>query len=262
MKAAETVAFLNDLADLATKETLPRFRFLDSVDNKLNEGFDPVTEADREAERVIRNAISERFPDHGIIGEEFGKTRPDAEYCWVIDPVDGTKAFIAGIPLWGTLVALCRKMIPVAGIMSQPFTDERFIGTADSALYFRKNEKLLIKTSTVKTLSDSILMTTSPDMFQGSESDAFGRLRDSCKLTRYGADCYAYCLLAFGQIEIVVETGLNFYDIAAIIPIIEGAGGVITDWEGNPYPAGGRVVAAANPEIHRLALEKLQQSKH
>ena len=260
MQLEETTDFLNHLADMAAQETLPRFRQLDSIDNKLTSGFDPVTEADREAERVIREEIIKQFPNHGVIGEEHGEFQPDAEYCWVIDPVDGTKAFIAGIPVWGTLIALCKDGLPIAGIMSQPFTDERFVGTGDITKYFHKNNEMKISTSENSNLSDAIIMTTTPDMFKGEEGTAFQALSGKCKLARYGADCYAYCVLAAGQIDLVVEAGLNFYDIAAIVPIIEGAGGVVSDWSGNPNPKGGKILATANPEMHDKALEILAKN--
>ncbi|MEM9332611.1 MAG: histidinol-phosphatase [Pseudomonadota bacterium] len=257
MKPGEIEGFLNHLAKLAANETLPRFRQLGSIDNKLTTGFDPVTEADRAAERIIREEIAKQFPEHGVIGEEYGELQPEAEFCWVIDPVDGTKAFVAGIPMWGTLIALCKEGAPIAGIMSQPFTEERFIAAGNITQYHHKNTVKQISTSENTDLSNAILMTTTPDMFNEKERPAFKDLSERCKLVRYGADCYAYCVLAAGHIDIVVESGLNFYDIAAIIPIIEGAGGVITDWSGNPNPQGGKVIAAANPQLHQTALDIL-----
>ncbi|MEM9279430.1 MAG: histidinol-phosphatase [Pseudomonadota bacterium] len=260
MQPSQVAQFLNHLADLAANETLPRFRQLDAIDNKLENGFDPVTEADREAERVIRDAIVKKFPDHGVIGEEHGEYQSEAENCWVIDPVDGTKAFVAGIPMWGTLIALCNGMKPLAGIMSQPFTEERFLGVDGTTVYTHKGKTRQVSTTVTSELSNSILMTTTPDMFAGSDSTVFRKLADRCRLVRYGADCYAYCILASGQIDLVVEAGLNFYDIAAIIPIIEGAGGVVTDWNGNPNPQGGKILAAANSVLHEKALELLNSS--
>ncbi|MEM7214445.1 MAG: histidinol-phosphatase [Pseudomonadota bacterium] len=258
MNDEELVPFLNHLADRAAEETLPRFRQLKHVDNKLEVGFDPVTQADREAERVIRETITQKFPDHGLIGEEFGSYKLDAEHSWVIDPVDGTRAFISGIPVWGTLIALCRNMVPVAGIMSQPFTGERYIATGKHAKLFHQSEEKKLATSDTDSLESAILMATTPEMFDPDETVAFEKIAGQCKLVRYGADCYAYCLLAAGHIDLVVESGLNFYDIAALIPIVEGSGGRVTDWSGNSHPRGGRILASANPSIHAAALEVLQ----
>ncbi len=257
MQSEEVSEFLLHVADLASDETLPHFRQLDTVDNKLSSGFDPVTVADKGADAAIRSAIQHSWPDHGIIGEEFGNHQPDAEYCWVIDPIDGTRAFISGLPLWGTLVALCHNMKPIAGLMAQPFTGERFLGVEGNTSLTRLGTAQELETSSVPELSSATFMTTSPELFVGAELSVFNELRDACKMTRYGADCYAYCMVAAGHIELVVESGLNFFDIAALIPIVEGAGGIVTDWSGQPYPRGGQVIAAANPEIHAQALEFL-----
>ncbi|MGI9352936.1 MAG: histidinol-phosphatase [Rhizobiaceae bacterium] len=260
MQEEELEGFLHHLADVAARETLPRFRKIENVDNKLSSGFDPVTEADQEAERAIRKAIIDKWPDHGVIGEEFGDHQADAEYCWVVDPVDGTRAFVVGMPLWGTLIALCRNMIPIAGIMSQSFTDEKFVGLGGKSMFFHKDERSEISTSGTKNLSDAIVMTTAPEIFDDNEFRAFKKVADRCKLVRYGGDCYAYCMLAAGHIELVIEAGLNFYDMAALVPIIEGSGGVITDWAGSQNPQGGNIIAAANPKIHSTALEILKQT--
>jgi len=258
MQPEETVEFLHHLADLAALETLPHFRSLDAIDNKLAKGFDPVTIADKNAEKSIRNAIVSRWPEHGIIGEEYDNIHTDAEYCWVIDPIDGTRAFISGLPLWGTLIALCREMKPVAGIMSQPFTGERFVSIESETRFTHNGSTRSVATSAVSSLDAATFMTTSPDLFKGAEYEAFSELLHQCKMTRYGADCYAYSMVAAGQVELVVESGLNFFDIAALIPIVEGAGGIVTDWSGNPHPQGGQVIAAANTSVHREALTILK----
>ncbi len=254
MRPEEFRAFADHLCKCASAETLPRFRSRPEVTNKRNGGFDPVTAADRDAETAIRNAILAAYPEHGIIGEEHGTHNKDAEYQWIIDPVDGTRAFIAGIPVWGTLIGLYKDGYPLAGIMDQPFTGERFICDGEQSVYVRNDKVERLKTSAIDSTHLATMMTTSPKMFTGAEGIAFEQLENTFQLSRYGADCYAFAMLASGQIELVVETGLQLYDIAALIPIVEKSGGIFTDWEGNPNPDGGRIIAAANPEIHKAAL--------
>jgi len=256
--ADELAALFNDLCDAAARETLPRFRTIKSVSNKLDKGFDPVTEADQAAERAIRAVIHERHPDHGIVGEEYGIERPEATLQWVIDPIDGTRAFISGVPLWGTLIGLYNDGIPIAGAMDQPFTGERFMAlNGKSNLSIRQGIATRLKTSDVTKLGDATLMTTTPHILKSDADNGYWKLEERVKLFRYGADCYAYCLVAAGQIELVAESGLNAYDIAALIPIIEGAGGLVTNWQGGSAAQGGQVLAAANAEIHAAALEAL-----
>lgn len=253
----ELADFLNELCDLAQVETLSRFRKPIDIVNKLDAGFDPVTQADKAAETAIRNRIQERFSDDGILGEEFGSTNPDAQYLWIIDPIDGTKAFISGLPTWGTLIGLYKDGVPFAGIMHQPFTGERYLCDGESAVLNHKNEIFKLSTSKTKTVSDAILMTTSPALFSGDEYKIYKRVEAECKLPRYGADCYAYCLLASGHIDLVIESGLNAYDIAALIPIVERAGGLFTNWQGGSPAKGGQVLVAANAELHEEAMELL-----
>lgn len=257
MKETEIHSFLLHLADLAEKETLPRFRQPCSVDNKLEYGFDPVTAADREAERAIKTAIMEHWPNHGVIGEEHGSHQAEAEFTWVIDPIDGTKAFVSGLPVWGTLIALCKNSFPIAGIMAQPYTGEQFLSVGNHTILRHGGNETSISTSGQTKLSEAILMTTAPELFNASEKLSFDSLAKDCKLVRYGTDCYAYCMLAAGHIHLVAESGLNFYDIAALVPIIEGAGGIVTDWRGNKMIDGGEVLAAANAEVHAAALKRL-----
>ncbi len=259
MNTSEIEAFLHQLCDLAAVETLPRFRSRLDINNKEAEGFDPVTEADREAERAIRNAILARYPDHGILGEEFGTENPDAEFCWVIDPIDGTRSFISGLPLWGTLIGLYKNGRPIAGAMDQPFTGERFYSNGKSSYLQRGETSAILKSSEAKNLSSAIMLTTTPAMFTGAEIDAYHSLESTCKLARYGTDCYGYCLLAMGQVELVVEAGLNAYDIGALIPIIENAGGIVTTWKGDSAAKGGRILAAANADLHATALAVLSK---
>ena len=254
----EIESFLVHLCDLAAAETLPRFRSANRISNKLDEGFDPVTEADRGAERAIRKCIEERFPDHAIIGEEYGlKANEGSRYKWIIDPVDGTRAFISGLPLWGTLIALYRDNSPLAGVMSQPFTGETFLSNSQESFLQRREKQSKLATSEIHDLASATLMTTSPYLFDASKFEAYHRVEEKCRMARYGADCYAYCLLASGNIDIVIESGLQVYDIAALIPIIREAGGIISDWEGNPEPWGGNVIASANPRLHNEALRML-----
>ena len=254
MNPIEITQFMHALCDLAMKETLPRFRSKIDVANKEDEGFDPVTEADKNAERIIRENIIERYPDHGILGEELGTVNEGAEYCWIIDPIDGTRSFISGIPVWGTLIGLYKNNVPLAGIMHQPFTDERYYTNGENSFLRHGGSETMLATRNNNEISDSIILTTTPYLFTKSEMGAYLRLESSCKLPRYGTDCYAYCLLAAGQVDLVVESSLHIYDIAALIPIIQNAGGIITDWQGNNAYHGGQVIAAANENLHQQAL--------
>ena len=248
---------MKELAEVAARETLPHFRSLNTVENKSDEGYDPVTIADRNAELAIREAIINRFPEHGIKGEEFGPHNPHADICWVIDPIDGTRAFIAGLPVWGSLIGLCKSGKPVAGLMSQPFTGEIFFTDGTTSYFEHKAQKRSLRTSGEKNLENAILMSTAPELFGGKELGTFNQLTKSVQMTRYGADCYAYCMLAAGHVDLVVESGLNLYDVAALIPIIENAGGTVTDWNGNPFSDTGNIVAAATAELHNKALRIL-----
>ena len=250
--------FFHVLCDAASEQTLPLFRSGLGVSNKLIEDFDPVTEADRQAEVAIRTLIEDRFPDHGIVGEEFGRVRENAAHQWIIDPIDGTRAFISGLPVWGTLIGLYQDGIPVAGVMDQPFTRERYISVGgNSRLIMAGRDTTKLQSSSVGDISQATLMTTSPHLLTGAKEKSYFEVEKAVKLFRYGCDCYAYCLLAAGQIELVIETGLNIYDIAALIPIIEGAGGVVTNWEGGDASQGGAILAAANRDLHKQALELL-----
>lgn len=250
--------FLHRLCDAAAEQTLPLFRSGLGVSNKLDEDFDPVTEADRQAEIAIRSLIEERFPDHGIVGEEFGRVRNESRYQWIIDPIDGTRAFISGLPVWGTLVGLYEDGVPVAGVMDQPFTRERYISVdGTSRLQVGSSVATKLQTSKVTDIAQSTLMTTSPHLLMGEDDKSYFEVEKAVKLFRYGCDCYAYCLLAAGQIDLVIEAGLNIYDIAALISIIEGAGGVVTNWQGADASQGGSILAAANKDLHAQALALL-----
>jgi histidinol phosphatase-like enzyme (inositol monophosphatase family) len=249
--------FMRRLARIAAAETLPRFRRSGDISNKLKSGFDPVTEADHEAEKAIRAVIRAEYPDHGILGEEFGSENPDSSYIWVIDPIDGTRSFISGIPLWGTLVGLTSEGDAVAGMMAQPFTDELYYATSGEAWYERPGERRRLGTRKTTALADAMLCTTSPAMFKGERRTAYDRLERSVRMARYGTDCYGYAMVAAGHVDLVVEVGLQVYDIVALIPIIEAAGGKITDWSGGSAEKGGEVIAAATAELHAAAMEML-----
>jgi len=259
------VEFFRRIADAAGGETLPRFRRFGDVVNKLEGGFDPVTEGDREAEKAIRALINAEHPGHGILGEEFGSENASSEYIWVIDPIDGTRSYISGIPLWGTLVGLTHRGNAVAGMMAQPFIGELFYATGGEAWYEGPHgaSEARRRLSTRKTarLADATLCTTTPALFQGDRRVAYDRLEKSVRLARYGTDCYAYAMLAAGNIDLVVEVGLQSYDIVALIPIIEAAGGMITEWNGGPAEEGGGIVAAATPELHAEAMEMLHAGR-
>lgn len=247
-------SFMLELCDAAGRETMPRFRMRLDVDNKDDAGFDPVTEADRAAEVAITALIEVRFPSHGILGEEGEPVNPDAEYCWHIDPVDGTRAFICGLPSWGTLIGLSRNGVPIAGVMHQPFTGEMFLTSGDGAFHIRAGDRTRLEASHTHELSAAKLMTTTPALFDAEEIGGYRALESQVRLARYGFDCYAYAMLAAGHIDLVVESGLKSYDIAPLIPIIEQAGGRVTTWEGGSAINGGRVLAAANPALHDAAL--------
>ncbi len=255
----ELAAFVLELGDAAAAVTLPHFRSGLSVDNKRgNFAFDPVTAADRDAETAIRRLIGERYPDHGVLGEEHDDHDGTSGLTWVIDPIDGTRSFIAGVPLWGTLIALNDGTRPVIGLMEQPYIGEKFLGRPGGSVLIGPRGTMPLKTSACTKLEDALLGNTDPGMFRRDDEKAvFRELTSGVKLRRFGGDCYFYCLLAAGTLDLVVESSLQPYDIQALMPIIENAGGVVTDWKGGDAQQGGQVVAAANAELHAAALEIL-----
>lgn len=259
MSAVDFERFVHELASRSGEAILPFFRTHMQARNKAGTGaFDPVTEADRAAEMVMRRMIAQTFPTHGIIGEEFGNERETADYCWVIDPIDGTRAFISGLPVWGTLIGLTRGGTPVYGMMHQPFTKERFFGDRQGARFRGPDgAERDIRTRACESLDQATLMTTSPRLFKASDKKAYEKVEKAVKLARFGCDCYAYCMLAAGHVDLVIEAGLQPYDIVALAPIIEGAGGVITTWDGGSPAAGGRIVASGDRRIHDAALALL-----
>jgi len=250
-------AFIGRLATASGETILPFFRTSLSVDNKSSQDFDPVTEADRAAEAVMRRLIKSSFPQHGIVGEEFGNEHEDAEYVWVLDPIDGTKSFISGFPTWGTLIALLHRGTPVYGMMHQPYIGERFSGDSGSARYQGAIGSRKLAVRRCASLSEAALFTTSPLLMNEADREIFRSVESKARLARYGGDCYSYCMLAAGHLDLVIETELKSYDIAALIPIVTGAGGVVTTWEGKPAQNGGRIVAAGDPRVHEEALKLL-----
>ena len=257
-----SVDFFRRIAAAAAAETLPRFRRFGDVANKLEGGFDPVTEADREAEQAVRALIRAEYPGQGILGEEFGSENASSDHVWVIDPIDGTRSFISGIPLWGTLVGLTRRGNAVAGMMAQPFIGELFYAAGGEAWYEGPHgARQRLSTRKTVALSEATLCTTTPALFQGDRRVAYDRLEKAVRLARYGTDCYAYAMLAAGNVDLVVEVGLQPYDIVALIPIIEAAGGMVTEWSGGPAEDGGGIVAAATPELHAAAMDALHAGR-
>ena len=254
MTAVDFSAFVDELATVAGETILPFFRTALSVEDKSRgSGFDPVTAADRAAETVMRSLIRRSFPAHGVIGEEFGEDRPDAEYVWVLDPIDGTKSFISGMPAWGTLIGLTHFGAPVFGMMDQPFTRERFSGDGGGARYRGPAGDRTLQTRRCAALKDAVLFTTSPRLMKEHDRRAFIKIEESVRLSRYGGDCYAYCMLAAGHVDLVIETELKPHDIIPLIPIITGAGGIVTTWEGTAPEGGGRIIAAADERVHAAA---------
>ena len=258
MGPVDFAVFVDKLAAAAAEAIRPFFRTALGVENKSRTGaFDPVTEADRAAETAMRALIRTTFPAHGIIGEEFGDARADAPYVWVLDPIDGTKSFIAGMPLWGTLIGLLKDGAPVYGMMHQPFIGERFTGDGASARYRGPAGDRKLAARSCKSLNEAVLFTTSPLLMSKTERTAFTKVENAVKLSRYGGDCYAYCMVAAGFVDLVIEAGLKPYDVMALIPIVEGAGGIITTWDGKPAANGGRIIAAGDRRVHEEALKLL-----
>jgi len=245
------------LITTAGQATLTHFRSSLTIDNKAAPGeFDPVTQADRLAETIIRDGLTREYPDHHIVGEEFGGEIGDG-MTWIIDPIDGTRSYMSGMLHWGILVGLYDNGVPVFGAMYQPFTDEFFIGDNTQAEYRRGTERRVLRVKSCSGLNDATLASTGPEFFSPPELHAFMRVQKASKQVRFGGDCYLYAMIAMGQMDLGVEAGLQIYDIAALIPIIRGAGGVITSWDGEDPSLGGRIVAAGDQRVHEQALKYL-----
>lgn len=246
------------LADAARVETLRLFRSPALVpDNKLAGGFDPVTEADRASERAMRAILATRRPEDAILGEEYGPQPGTSGLTWVLDPIDGTRAFMCGAPSWGVLIGVSDESGPVYGIIDQPWTGERFEGGLGAARVASPHGHGTLAVRRGIGMSQASLMTTYPEVGTADDAAAFRRVSERVRLTRYGLDCYAYALLALGQVDLVIESGLQPYDIAAPIAVVQAAGGIVTDWQGGPAHHGGRVIAAATPDLHAEALALL-----
>ncbi|WP_374272196.1 inositol monophosphatase family protein [Paenirhodobacter enshiensis] len=252
------------LADAAREETLKLFRSPGGLaaDNKLAGGFDPVTAADKATERRLREILAERRPEDGIFGEEYDNRTGTSGLTWVLDPIDGTRGYMSGTPTWGVLIGLCEELPdgpgrPLMGIVDQPYVGERFIGGFGRAEMTGPMGRTALATRKTRALDQATLFSTFPEVGTPEEGAAFARLSQQVRLTRYGMDCYAYALIALGQIDLVVEAGLHPYDVDGPIAVIEAAGGIVTDWQGGPAWRGGRVLAAANAEIHAAAMAVL-----
>ncbi|MGP9790526.1 inositol monophosphatase family protein [Roseinatronobacter sp. NSM] len=255
---AQLLDLIHAFADSARSETLRYFRQPElAAENKSGDGFDPVTIADRAVEQLIRDSLARLRPQDGITGEEFGPVPTSSGLTWVIDPIDGTRSFLSGTPCWGVLVAVADDQGPFLGVIDQPYIGERFIGGLGVAQATGPHGTTALHCRNTRVLGDAIVFSTFPEIGTEAERAAFQRVSAACRLTRYGMDCYAYALLALGQIDLVIEAGLNAYDIAAPLAVIEAAGGVVTDWQGAAVGQSGQVIAAANPQIHARALALL-----
>ena len=249
----------NRLADAAAEVTLKHFRSTSlGTENKEPDDYDPVTIADRGAEEAMRKILAVERPQDGIFGEEFENFEGESGLTWVLDPIDGTRGFVSGTPTWGTLIAVGPESGPILGIVDQPYIGERFIGGLGLAELRYRGTTSPLKTRPACPLAEATIFTTFPEVGTEDEGAAFHRVARQCRLTRYGTDCYAYALLAAGQIDLVIEAGLKAYDIQGPLAVIEAAGGKVTNWEGGPVHMGGRVIAAANAEIYDEAMELLQ----
>ena len=251
-------AVAHQLADAARIETLKLFRSPGlRPDNKAASGFDPVTEADRASERAMRAILAHERPEDAILGEEYGAQPGQSGLTWILDPIDGTRAFMSGAPSWGVLIGVNDAQGPIYGIIDQPHLDERFEGGFGRAVLTGRGRDVPLATRRGIALAQATLMSTYPEVGNATEHAAFRRVADRVQLVRYGLDCYGYALLAAGHVDLVIEAGLQSYDVVAPIAVVQAAGGVVTDWQGGPAHGGGRIIAAATPEIHAEALALL-----
>lgn len=254
----EIAQVAHELADAARQATLLHFRAEGlTAETKETQRFDPVTVADRLSEERMRAILARRRPQDAVLGEEFGPSPGTSGLTWVLDPIDGTRGYLSGTPTWGVLISVRDASGPVYGIIDQPYIQERFEGGFGRAAVTGPMGRRALRTRPPRPLSEAILFTTFPEVGTPDEGAAFRRVSGAARLTRYGMDCYAYALIAAGQIDLVIEAGLQAYDVQAPIAVIEAAGGVVTDWQGRPAHDGGRILAAANREIHAAALALL-----
>ncbi len=257
--AADLIATAHALADAARMATLSFFRTADlAAETKETHRFDPVTAADRLSEERMRAILAQRRPDDAILGEEFGPKAGTSGLTWVLDPIDGTRGFLSGTPTWGVLISVADATGPIYGIIDQPYIGERFEGGLGIARVAGPMGVHPLKTLPPRALDQAILFTTFPEVGTPDEGAAFRHVASKVRLVRYGMDCYAYALVAAGQIDLVIEAGLQAYDVQAPIAVIEAAGGIVTDWDGRPCHQGGRVLAAANRDVHAEALALLK----
>lgn len=258
MDTQQIIDTAHEMAEAARAAILPYFRAVDlTADNKLAEGFDPVTIADREAEAAMRAVLARRRPDDAILGEEYGTAAGTSGLTWVLDPIDGTRGFISGTPTWGVLIALSDDTGPLYGLIDQPYIGERFEGGFGRADLQGPHGTMPLKTRQTERLAQATLLTTFPEVGTAQDRAGFEAVAAQARLVRYGMDCYGYALIAMGQADLVIEAGLNAYDIQAPIAVIEAAGGIVTDWTGGPAHQGGRAIAAANKTLHAEVLELL-----
>jgi len=254
---SQFLAFAHEMADAAAAISLPLFRQPTMIDNKQTSGFDPVTQADRDSELAMRQMIEDKFPSHAILGEEWGAKAGD-NFQWVLDPIDGTRAFISGLPTWGALIALNEKGVPKIGMMDQPFTGERFYAIDGGGAFLRHHQDLYkLSTRTCPSLSQAIISTTSVEHLADAALSKWQKIAAQAKLARYGGDCYGYAMLAAGHIDAVMESGLQAYDIQALIPIVEEAGGIVSNWQGGDAANGGDVLACGDHALHAQILALL-----
>jgi len=253
---AQLDPFLLELNRVSGEVILPLFRTENGLENKdVGGGFDPVTKGDKDAEAIIRQTIAAHFPEHGVIGEEYGEDRPDAEFVWVLDPIDGTRAFIAGLPVWTTLIGLRFQGKPVLGSIGQPYLEEVFIGSAAGSRLLRRGASRPLNVRPCPSLSQAIIATTDTGVFQAAELAAWTRLRAGARLARMGCDAYAYAMVAAGTIDLIIEAGLKSWDVEAAVPVLDGAGGMVTDWSGQRVGGnGGQIVIAGDPACLEEAL--------
>jgi histidinol phosphatase-like enzyme (inositol monophosphatase family) len=256
----ELADFARRLATIAGERILPLFRQPGLIDNKLHGGFDPVTEADRSAEKAMRELIESTYPDHSITGEEFPAKPGDSDFNWVLDPIDGTRSFICGMPTWTTLIGLTLEEKAVLGVVSQPFVGEIFIGGPFGSWSEHGEAKSRLAVRPAARLSEAVLTTVAPEIYRSERQlRVLEDMRRQVRMTRFGGDAYFFAMLAAGFVDIAMDAGLATYDVAALVPIIEGAGGVISTWDGKDATGGGDVVAAASPALHEAALAIMRQ---
>jgi len=257
----ELIAVAHKMADAARIETLRYFRAtgLDASNKDTSGGFDPVTSGDRNAERAMRDVLEKYRPRDGIIGEEFGNKAGSSDLTWVLDPIDGTRAFICGATSWGVLISVEQNGSPIFGLIDQPYVQERFHGGFGTSELLTLKGSRPLKVRPCASLNNAILLSTFPEIGTDSERAQFDKVKSEVQLTRYGLDCYGYALLALGQVDLVIEAGLNKYDISAPISVVQAAGGLVTDWQGNAVKDGGQVIAAGDAAVHAQAIELLNR---